>query len=225
MTRLCTDARGYHLVVVKPKANGRPPKWGLRLATLRHHRYWPLGWQVGRAWGYGRVQRFQYKQLWCRRAVSAPAIPVHVFAGALEGYKEPWCLVTIALDLTAAQVVEVFTVRSRQENAFRNHKQRLGMEECRAWTKKPRLGAFQVQLVTLTLQRLLQARLNQAWGLGTCWLKPEWNPYKRHGSTLNLRRLLWRHRRAFSQLLVDLEILAKLPLPPALQGDLTGRAA
>jgi hypothetical protein len=225
VTRLRADARLYHPVVVKPQAKGRPPKWGPRLAAPQHHLYWPVGWQASRGWVYGRRRRFQYKQLRCRWAVSGPAIPVHVFVVVMEGYKEPWFLVTTALDLTAAQVVEVFTARFRQEDAFRDHKQRLGMEECRAWTKEPLLRTFQVQLVALTLLRLLQARLNQAWGPGTWWPKPEWNRHKRHGSILDLRRLFWRHRTEFSQLLVDLENLEKLPQPLALQRDLRGRAA
>jgi DDE superfamily endonuclease len=225
VTRLRADARLYHPGVVRPQAQGRPPKWGPRLAAPQHHLYWPVGWQAGRTWIYGRLRRFQYKQLRCRWAVSGPAIPVHVFVVAMEGYKEPWFLVTTALDLTAAQVVEVFTARFRQEDAFRDHKQRLGMEECRAWTKEPLLRTFQVQLVALTLLRLLQARLNQAWSPGTWWLKPEWNPHKRHGSILDLRRLFWRHRTEFSQLLVDLENLEKLPQPLALQRDFRGRAA
>jgi hypothetical protein len=160
VTRLRADARLYYPVVVKPQAKGHPPKWGPRLAALQHHLYWPVGWQARLAWVNGRLQRFQYKQLRCRWAVSGPAIPVHVFVVAMEGYKEPWFLVTTALDLTAAQVVEVFTARFRQEDAFRDHKQRLGMEECRAWTKEPLLRTFQVQLVALILLRLLQARLN-----------------------------------------------------------------
>jgi hypothetical protein len=225
VTRLRTDARLYHPVVVKPRAKGRPPKWGPRLAAPHHHLYWPVGWQAGRAWVYGRLRRFQYKQLRCRWAVSGPAIPVYAFVVAMEGYKAPWFLVNTALELTAAQVVEVFTARFRQEDAFRDHKQRLGMEECRAWTKEPLLRTFQVQLVALTLLRLLQARLNQAWGPGSWWLTPEWNPQKRHGSILDLRRLFWRYRTEFSQLLVGLENLEKVPQPLALQRDCSGRAA
>jgi hypothetical protein len=37
-----------------------------------------------------------------------------------------------------------------EEDGFRDHQQRLGMEECRAWTKAPILRTFQVQLVALT---------------------------------------------------------------------------
>ena len=179
----------------------------------------------GRPRGYGRLRRFQYTQLRCRWAVRGPAIPVYAFVVAMEGYKAPWFLVKTALDLTAAQVVAVLTARGRQEDAFRDHQQRLGVEECRAWTKEPRLRTFQVQLVALTLLRRLQVRLNQAWGPGSWWLKPEWHPQTRHGSILDLRRLCWRHRTDCSQLLVDLDTLEKLPQPLDLQRDFRGRVA
>jgi hypothetical protein len=91
---------------------------------------------------------------------------VPVFVVARTGDEEPWFLVTSAVDLSAAQVVEVFTARFRPEDAFRDHQQRLGMEECRAWTKEPIPHTFQVHLVALTLLRLLHARVDQAWGRG-----------------------------------------------------------
>jgi hypothetical protein len=84
---------------------------------------------------------------------------------------------------------------------------------------------FPVQLVALTLVRLLQARLDQAWGPETWWPKPEWNPHKRHASILDLRRLFWRYRTAFSQCLVTLEELDKCSQPLPLNRDLAGRAA
>jgi hypothetical protein len=151
---------------------------------------------------------------------------VHVFVVDMAGDKEPWFLVTSVLDLSAAAVVEVFTARFRQAEASRDHKQRLGMEECRAWTKEPILHTFQVQLVALTLLRLLQGRLNQAWGHGSWWLKPEWNPRKRHASILDLRRLFWRYRAEFAQFLVALE--KELENPPQTTGqcrNATGRVA
>jgi hypothetical protein len=79
----------------------------------------------------------------------------------MAGYAEPWCLVTSALDLPAAQVVEAWAARFRQDDGFRDHKPRLSMEECQAWTKEPILRTFQIQLVALTMWRLLQAHLNQ----------------------------------------------------------------
>jgi DDE superfamily endonuclease len=132
VTRWRVDARLYHPVGMRSRAKGRPPKWGLRIPAPQHHLYWPVSWQTSQAWVYGRRRRFQYKQLQCRWAVSGPQIPVHIFVVHMTGYKEPWFLVTSALDLSAAQVVEAFTARFRQEDAIRDHKQRLGMEECRA---------------------------------------------------------------------------------------------
>jgi hypothetical protein len=98
-----------------------------------------VGWQASQAWIYGRPRRFQYKQLRCRWAVSWPQSPVHVLVVQMAGYEEPRCLVTSALDLSAAQVVGAWAARFRQEDGFRDPKQSLGMEECRAWTKEPLL--------------------------------------------------------------------------------------
>ncbi len=140
-------------------------------------------------------------------------------------YEEPWFLVTSALDLSAAAVVEVFAARFRQEDAIRDHKQRLGMEACRAWTKEPILRTFQVQLVALTRMRLLQERLNQVWGPGRWWLKPEWNPRKSHASILDLRRLFWRYRGECGPFLLALEELENLPQTTGQCRNAEGRVA
>jgi DDE superfamily endonuclease len=225
LPRLRVDARLYSPVVSRARPKGRRPKWGERLAAPQHHVYWPTSWRAGRAWVYGRIRAFRYKHLRCRWSVSGPEIPVHVFVVAVAGYREPWFLVTTALELSAAQVVEAFAARFRQEDGFRDHKQRLGMEECRAWTKEPVLRTFQVQMVALTLLRLLQCRLDQTSGMESWWSKPEWYPQKRHGSIRDLRRLCWRHREVFSQLLVALEERAKPSQDPPLQGNAVNRAA
>lgn len=136
---------------------------------------------------------------------------MHAFVFEVEGYDRPWFLVTTALDLSGEQVVEAFAGRFRQEDGFCDHKQRLGMEECRAWTKEPVLRTFQVQMVAMTLLRLMQFRLDAGWGDGTYWLKPEWNPRKQRPSILDLRRLFWRHRQRFSKLLRKLEEIEKVP--------------
>jgi hypothetical protein len=107
---------------------------------------------------------------------------VQVFVVAVSGYREPWFLVTTALERSAAQVVEAFAARFRQEDGFRDHKQRLGMEAGRAWTKEPVRRTFQVQMVALTLLRLLPCRLDQTGGMGNWWSTPEWYTQKRHGS-------------------------------------------
>jgi DDE superfamily endonuclease len=225
VTRLRLDARLYQPVRARPPAKGRPPKWGPRIPGPQHHLYWPVSWQRSRAWVYGRLRWFQYKQLRCRWAVSGPQVPVPVLVVQMAGYEAPWFLVTSALELSAAQVVEVWAARFRQEDGFRDHKQRLGMEECRAWTKEPILRTFQVQLVALSLLRVLQAQLDQVWGEGRWWLKPEWNRSKRHASILDLRRLFWRYRAEFSQFLVALEGLEKIPQPQGLGRNPTEDAA
>lgn len=225
LTRLRVDARLYSPVVSRARPKGRRPKWGERLAAPQHHVYWSTSWRAGWAWVYGRRRTFRYKQLRCRWSVSGPEIPVYAFVVAVSGYREPWFLVTTALDLSAAPVVEAFAARCRQEDGFRAHKQRLGMEECRAWTKEPVLRTFQVQMVALTLLRLLQFRLEQTTGMGNWWSKPEWYTQKRHGSIRDLCRLFWRHREAFSQLLVALEERGKPCQALTPQGNAVNRAA
>jgi hypothetical protein len=225
LTRLRADARLYHPVVSRARPRGRRPKWGLRLAAPQHHVSWSTSWRAGRAWVYGRSCTCRYKHLRCRWSVSGPEIPGQVFVVAVSGYREPWFLVTTALDLSTAQVVEAFAARLRQEDGFRDHKQRLGMEECRAWTKEPVRRTFQVQMVALTLLRLLPCRLDQTGGMGSWWSKPEWYTQKRHGSIRDLCRLFWRHRGVFSQLLVALEEREKSCQALALQGNPANRAA
>ena len=111
-------------------------------AAPRHHLYWPVGWQAGQAWAYGRPHRFQTNSSGAAGRSVDRAAPIHVLVVQLAGYKEPWFLITSALDLSAAQVVEAWAARFRQEDGFRDHKQRLGMEECRAWTKEPIRAPF-----------------------------------------------------------------------------------
>jgi hypothetical protein len=116
---------------------------------------------------YGRQRRFRYQQLRCRWAVSGPQSPVYVCVVERAGYEEPWFLVASTVERSATPVVEAWTARCRQEDGFRAHKQRLGMEACRAWTKEPMLRTFQVQLIALSVLRLLQARVDDAWGSGS----------------------------------------------------------
>lgn len=215
VTRLRVDARLYAPLKPKKKTGrGRKRKWGRRLATPRNHGKWQTPWRRGKAYLYGRVRKFRYKQLLCRWAVSGPHQPVHAFVFEVEGYDKPWYLVTSALDLSAEEVVAVFAARFRQEDTFRDLKQRLGMEECRAWTKEPILRTFQVQLVAVTLMRLLQPKLDGTWGKGDWWVVPDWNHQKRHPSVLDVRRLFWRFRVGISQTLLELEEIEKFPEAP-----------
>jgi hypothetical protein len=212
VTRLRKDARLYRPVGPEDRqSTGRPRQWGRRLPAPQHHYQWKVRWHKDTAWLYGRVRTIRYLMMPCRWSVSGPAEPVHAFVCAVEGYKKPWFLATTALDLSGKQVVEVFAARFRQEDGFRDQKQRLGMEECRAWTKEPVLRTFQVQMVAMTLLRLMQFRLDADWGEGSYWLKPEWNQRKKHPSILDLRRLFWRHRERFTKLLLRLEEIEKVP--------------
>jgi hypothetical protein len=197
------------------RADGRP----------QHHLYWNASWRTGRAWVCGRIRTFRYKQVRWRWTVSGPEISGHDYVVEMPGYRDPRFLVTTALDLSPAQVVEAFAARLRQEDGFRDHKQHLGIEECRAWTKAPVLRTFRVQMVALTLLRLLLFRLHQTWTIGSRWSKPEWNPQKRHGSICDLWRLLWRHRAAFSPFLVALEEREKTPQAQSLPGTSSIKAA
>jgi hypothetical protein len=127
--------------------------------------------------------------------------------------------------LSAAQVAAVFGARFRQEDGFRDQKQRLGMEECRAWTKEPVLRTFQVQVLAQALLRLAQFQLDGARSQHRWWSPPPWNPDKQHPSLLDLRRLFWRHRETFSHFLLRLEKFAKPPQAHCPRGQPTARAA
>jgi hypothetical protein len=214
-TRLRADARWSHPVVAKPRAKGRRPGWGRGLAAPPPHLYWPTLWQRSRAWGYGRQRPLPSKQLRCHGAVRGPHIPRPALVIAMDGYPAPCFLVTSALKVSAAQVVEACTARFRQEDAFRDHPPRVGMEACQAWTQEPVLRTLQVQWVALTRLRLLQDRLDHAWGQESWGRQPAWHPRTRHGALLDLRRLCWRHRPVCSPFLVTLEDIAQLPQGPA----------
>ena len=79
----------------------------------------------------------------CRWHVSGHDVPVKAVVAKVEGYKKRFTLVTSAVELTGLQVVELFCARFRQEDAFRDLKQRLGWEECRAWTRNPSIRTSQ----------------------------------------------------------------------------------
>src|SRR5262249_20277341 len=119
-----------------------------------------------------------------------------------EGYDKRFTLVSSALSLTALQIVGVFCARFRQEDGFRDLKQQLGWEECRAWTRHPIERATQTLLITLTAVRLLQRQLDDEEG-DDWWLHPPWNKRKQRPSVLDVGRLLRRHRAGLSALLAQ----------------------
>ncbi len=227
VTRLRRDARLYHPLAktAKNPKGGRPRKWGRRMASPQNHEKWDVDWQSGRAYIHGRMRRFRYKRVLCQWSVSGTKHLVFAYVFEVEGYREPWYVVTSATKLSAAQVVAVQAARFRQEDGFRDHKQRLGMEECRAWTKEPVLRTFQVQIVAQSLLRLTQFQLDTTWGEATWWQAPPWNRHKRHPSILDLRRLFQKHRTRFLQLLRHLEEMKEPPQTHFPCGRATARAA
>jgi hypothetical protein len=120
----------------------------------------------------------------------------------VEGYTKRFTLVSSAIDLTGLQLLELFCARFRQEDGFRDLKQRLGWEECRAWTKAPIVRTTQAQLLVLTLLRLLQFRLDEAEG-DRWWFHPPWNRGKSRPSVLDVERLLWQQREEIQRLLSE----------------------
>ena len=206
LTRLRIDAR-LHALPVKPKPGdkkqrGRPPKWGKPLPPPRQGGWWPGKWQEGKAFIYGRKRRVRWKEVLCQWRVSGPDVPVKVVVAEVEGYSERFCLVTSALRLTGLQMVELFAARFRQEDGFRDLKQRLGWEECRAWTKLPIERTTQVLFCALSLMRLLQFGLDEK-GKETegWWQAPPWNPRKDRPSVLDVERLFRKHAGEIRQLL------------------------
>jgi hypothetical protein len=201
VTRLRHDARLYGQP--QPRAagqRGRTRRWGQRLPPPRRGGQWRGPWQEGKAFVYGRVRKVRWKEVLCQWHVAGPDLPVKAVVAWVEGYRQRFTLVTSALDLTGLQVVELFCARFREEDGFRDLKQRLGWEECRAWTKQPIVRTTQALFVTLLVLRLLQFRVQAAEGDGW-WLHPPWNRHKTRPSVLDLERLLGRHRGAFQQFL------------------------
>jgi len=208
VTRLRKDAR-LHLPLPPPppeppprKPPGRPRVWGKRLAPPRQGGRWPGPWQEGEAFLYGRRRKVRYKEVLCRWHVLGADTPVKAVVAKVEGYKKRFTLVSSATELSGLQVVELFCARFRQEDGFRDLKQRLGWEECRAWTRNPIERTTQALFVTMAALRLLQFELQHQRG-DDWWLHPPWDPHKSRPSVLDVERLLRQHRAGIQQCLAD----------------------
>jgi DDE superfamily endonuclease len=202
LTRLRSDARLYAVPPAEPARSGPKRKWGRRLPPPRQGGRWPGPWQQGEAFVYGRRRQVRWKEVECLWRVSGHEVKVKAVVAEVEGYSKRFTLVCSARELTGLQIVEIFCGRFRQEDGFRDLKQRLGWEECRAWTKEPILRTTQALLLLLTLLRLLQFRLDEAEG-DQWWFHPPWNKRKSRPSVLDLERLLWQQREAIQQLLAE----------------------
>ena len=200
LTRLRQDARLYRLPPAQRRQGqrGATPKWGKRLPPPVQGGRWPGAWQAGTAYIYGRRRRVKYKEVLCLWHVLGHDAVVKAVTAQVEGYRKRFTLVTSATDLSGLQVVEIFCGRFREEDAFRDLKQRLGWEQCRAWTRNPIERATQAVLVTLTAMRLLQVELE--WRQGEdWWLHPPWNRHKSRPSVLDVERLLRGHAEELRQ--------------------------
>ncbi len=204
LTRLRHDAVLHALPPSERKKGqrGPTPRWGKRLSPPRQGGRWPAEWSSGSAFVYGRQREVGYKEVLCLWRVMGHDVTVKAVVAQVEGYKERFTLVTSACELSGLQVVELFCARFRQEDAFRDLKQRLGWEECRAWTRNPIERTTQALFATMSALRLLQLELQQAQGDGW-WLRPPWNPNKSRPSILDVERLLWQHRQQIQQGLAD----------------------
>jgi hypothetical protein len=201
VTRLRRDGRLHRVLQARrPGQRGRPPTWGKRLAPPRQGGRWPGAWQEGEAFIYGRRRKVRWKEVVCRWRVLGPDVPVKVVVAKVEGYGPRFTLVTSATTLTGLQVVELFCARFRQEDGFRDLKQRLGWEEGRAWTRLPILRTTLMLFVVLATLRRLEFRL-QARGDDRWWQPPPWNPHKQRPSVLDLERLLRGQAAGIQQLL------------------------
>lgn len=200
LTRRRHDAVLHARPEPEPARRGPARKWGPRLPPPRQGGRWPGAWQQGQAFIYGRRRQVRWKELECLWRVFGPERLVQVVVAEVEGYRERFTLVSSARVLSGLQLVELFCARFRQEDGFRDLKQRLGWEECRAWTKQPILRTTPVLLLLLTLLRQLQVRLEEQAGDGW-WFHPPWNPHKNRPSVLDLGRLWWQHREEMQELL------------------------
>src|SRR5262245_18205622 len=163
ITRLRQDARLYLPVPAQRQKGQRGPTatGGKRLAPRRQGGRWPGKWHSGGVFIYGQLRQVCYKEVICQWRVLGHDVLVKAVVAKVEGYNKRFTLVSSATELTGLQIVELFCARFRQEDGFRDLKQRLGWEECRAWTRNPIERTTQTLLVTLTVMRLLQRRLQQ----------------------------------------------------------------
>ena len=199
LTRLRHDARLYAPLPERHRPN---QKWGRRLPPPRQGGRWTRLWHEGTAFVYGRQRKVRWKEIVCVWRVSGHEVAVKAVVARVEGYKKRFTLVTSAVELTGLQVVELFAARFRQEDGFRDLKQRLGWEECRAWTRNPIERTSQAQWVTMSLLRLAQFGLESE-GEVDWWYRPPWNPTKDRPSVLDVERLFRRHRPEIQQHLSD----------------------
>ena len=90
-----------------------------------------------KAFIYGRMRKVRWKEVVCLWRVLGHDVKAKAVVAEVEGYKKRFTIISSAVGLSGLELVELFAARFRQEDGFRDLKQRLGWEECRAWTRRP----------------------------------------------------------------------------------------
>ncbi len=166
----------------RPSRRGRNPSGDRRLPPPRQGGRWPGQGQEGRSVSStGRSRMVRLKRAVCLWRVLGSELPGQGGGGRGRGVQEtvPAGQFQLRGISVALHAVELFAARFRQEDGFRDLKQRLGWEECRAWTKNPieRTTQF-ATFVTMSLLRLLDVPSMRR-GQTDCGTAPPWNPQYR----------------------------------------------
>ena len=203
LTRLRIDSKLHQEPPPRrPGKNGRPRKWGKRLAAPAEAENWPSKWQKTTAVIYGKKRPVLYKKVYCQWAPAGDKARVNAFAFKIQGYKNPWYLVCSDLDLCPEDVMEIYAARFCQEDAHRDLKQLCGFGTGQGRLKNVVIRTMQLRLIEMTLLRILSTQLGQIqeerW-----WPKPPWYRQKKRGSLRDVKHLLKEALRDFSRF--DLE--------------------
>jgi hypothetical protein len=153
-------------------------------------------WQEGEAFLFGRVRKVRWKGVVCLWRVLGHDVTVKALVAEVEGYKRRFTVVPPAVGPSGLQAAELFDARFRQDDGFRDVKQRSGWEGWRAWTRTPIERTTQVQWMTMSLVRLSQFRPD-AEGSTDWWSPPPWDKEKGRPSVLDVERPLGRHPSAW----------------------------
>src|ERR1051326_6654067 len=95
LTRLRGDARLYTVppAAADPRRRGPKRKWGSRLPPPRQGGRWPVPWQEGEVFLYGRRRKVRYKEIECLWAVAGHRVKVKAVVAEVEGYHKRFTVV------------------------------------------------------------------------------------------------------------------------------------